>query len=55
MILSVVQMMKGATEKQREEWEMPFDQKFAWLPNAEKTLEGLHLSLLRFLLSFRML
>ncbi|XP_066515764.1 unconventional myosin-XIX [Hoplias malabaricus] len=33
------QMMKGATEKQREEWEMPSDQKFAWLPNANKTLE----------------
>ncbi|XP_026777729.3 unconventional myosin-XIX [Pangasianodon hypophthalmus] len=33
------QMMKGATEEQRQEWEMPRDQKFAWLPNAEKTLE----------------
>ncbi|XP_030648424.1 unconventional myosin-XIX [Chanos chanos] len=33
------QMMKGATEKQREEWKMPHDQTFAWLPNTEKTLE----------------
>ncbi|KAF4073002.1 hypothetical protein AMELA_G00253940 [Ameiurus melas] len=33
------QMMKGATEEQRKAWEMPHDQKFAWLPNAEKTLE----------------
>ncbi|KAK3508827.1 hypothetical protein QTP70_009605 [Hemibagrus guttatus] len=33
------QMMKGATEEQRQEWEMPRDQKFTWLPNAEKTLE----------------
>lgn len=33
-------MMKGATEEQRQEWEMPRDQKFAWLPNPEKTLEG---------------
>ncbi|KAM6970450.1 unconventional myosin-XIX [Aplochiton taeniatus] len=33
------QMMKGATEKQRKEWRMPLDQSFAWLPNAEKTLE----------------
>ncbi|XP_007255894.2 unconventional myosin-XIX [Astyanax mexicanus] len=33
------QMMKGATEKQRQEWEMPHDQKFTWLPNADKTLE----------------
>uniref|UniRef100_A0A4W4HMK9 Myosin motor domain-containing protein n=1 Tax=Electrophorus electricus TaxID=8005 RepID=A0A4W4HMK9_ELEEL len=33
------QMMKGATEKQRQEWGMQEDQTFAWLPNAEKTLE----------------
>ncbi|KAG7314737.1 hypothetical protein KOW79_022040 [Hemibagrus wyckioides] len=33
------QMMKGATEEQRQEWEMPCDQKFTWLPNAEKSLE----------------
>uniref|UniRef100_A0AAR2LXS4 Unconventional myosin-XIX n=1 Tax=Pygocentrus nattereri TaxID=42514 RepID=A0AAR2LXS4_PYGNA len=33
------QMMKGATEKQRQEWEMPYNQKFSWLPNADKTLE----------------
>ncbi|XP_062844954.1 unconventional myosin-XIX isoform X2 [Trichomycterus rosablanca] len=33
------QMMKGATEKQRKEWNMPRDQKFSWLPNAEKTLD----------------
>ncbi|KAK2816296.1 hypothetical protein Q7C36_022567 [Tachysurus vachellii] len=33
------QMMKGATEEQRQEWEMPHEQKFTWLPNAEKTLE----------------
>ncbi|KAG7483744.1 hypothetical protein MATL_G00041590 [Megalops atlanticus] len=33
------QMMKGATEKQRREWMMPRDQRFSWLPNAEKTLE----------------
>lgn len=33
------QMMKGATEEQRREWEMAHDHKFAWLPNAEKTLE----------------
>lgn len=38
--LRVIQMMKGATEEQRQEWEMPRDQKFTWLPNAEKTLEG---------------
>lgn len=37
-----VQMMKGATEEQRKEWEMAHDHKFAWLPNAEKTLEGSH-------------
>uniref|UniRef100_A0A8B9RP66 Myosin XIX n=1 Tax=Astyanax mexicanus TaxID=7994 RepID=A0A8B9RP66_ASTMX len=39
------QMRKGATEKQRQEWEMPHDQKFTWLPNADKTLEGLYLYL----------
>uniref|UniRef100_A0A671L5Z2 Unconventional myosin-XIX-like n=1 Tax=Sinocyclocheilus anshuiensis TaxID=1608454 RepID=A0A671L5Z2_9TELE len=34
------QMMKGATGKQRLEWMLPLDQDFAWLPHAEKTLEG---------------
>uniref|UniRef100_A0A673K7Y5 Unconventional myosin-XIX-like n=1 Tax=Sinocyclocheilus rhinocerous TaxID=307959 RepID=A0A673K7Y5_9TELE len=34
------QMMKGATEKQRLEWMLPLEQDFAWLPHAEKTLEG---------------
>ncbi|KAL6463843.1 hypothetical protein MHYP_G00282340 [Metynnis hypsauchen] len=33
------QMMKGASEKQRQEWEMLYNQKFTWLPNADKTLE----------------
>ncbi|XP_062341362.1 unconventional myosin-XIX [Osmerus eperlanus] len=33
------QMMKGATNEQRMEWRMPCDQRFAWLPNAENTLE----------------
>uniref|UniRef100_A0A671QRS3 Unconventional myosin-XIX-like n=1 Tax=Sinocyclocheilus anshuiensis TaxID=1608454 RepID=A0A671QRS3_9TELE len=33
-------MMKGATEKQRLEWMLPLEQDFAWLPHAEKTLEG---------------
>ncbi|KAI1902891.1 hypothetical protein AGOR_G00020980 [Albula goreensis] len=33
------QMMKGATEEQRQEWRMPRDQLFAWLPNADKSLE----------------
>ncbi|KAM9440876.1 unconventional myosin-XIX [Clarias gariepinus] len=33
------QMMKGASDQQRQEWEMPPDQKFSWLPNSEKTLE----------------
>lgn len=33
-------MMKGASDQQRQEWEMPPDQKFSWLPNSEKTLEG---------------
>lgn len=32
--------MKGATEQQRQEWKMPHDQRFSWLPNTEKTLEG---------------
>ncbi|KAG9339766.1 hypothetical protein JZ751_022432 [Albula glossodonta] len=32
-------MMKGATEEQRQEWRMPRDQLFAWLPNTDKTLE----------------
>uniref|UniRef100_A0A672RGZ9 Myosin XIX n=1 Tax=Sinocyclocheilus grahami TaxID=75366 RepID=A0A672RGZ9_SINGR len=34
------QMMKGATEKQRLDWMLPLEQDFAWLPHAEKTLEG---------------
>ncbi|XP_008305115.1 unconventional myosin-XIX [Stegastes partitus] len=33
------QMMKGATDEQRKEWKMPHDQRFAWLPNSEKTIE----------------
>ncbi|XP_056253122.1 unconventional myosin-XIX isoform X2 [Seriola aureovittata] len=33
------QMMKGATDEQRKEWEMPRGQRFVWLPNAEKTVE----------------
>ncbi len=35
-----LKMMKEATEKQRLEWMLPFEQDFAWLPHAEKTLEG---------------
>lgn len=33
------QMMKGATTDQRNEWKMPNNSLFVWLPNAEKTLE----------------
>ncbi|XP_041657882.1 unconventional myosin-XIX [Cheilinus undulatus] len=33
------QMMKGATAEQRREWKMPYGQRFAWLPNSEKTVE----------------
>lgn len=40
--LHVFQMMKEATEEQRQEWEMPRERTFAWLPNAEQTLEGSH-------------
>lgn len=35
-------MMKGATEEQRKEWNMLHNQKFSWLPNAEKTLDGIY-------------
>lgn len=35
-----LKMMKGATENQRLEWMLPLEQDFAWLPHAEKTLEG---------------
>lgn len=35
------QMIKGATDEQRKEWKMPHGESFAWLPNSEKTLEGL--------------
>ncbi|XP_055004557.1 unconventional myosin-XIX [Boleophthalmus pectinirostris] len=33
------QMMKGATTEQRKEWKTHYDQVFAWLPHADKTLE----------------
>ncbi|KAJ7997386.1 hypothetical protein DPEC_G00228450 [Dallia pectoralis] len=33
------QMTKGASGDQRKDWKMLHDQTFAWLPNAEKTLE----------------
>lgn len=33
------QMMKGATNEQRNEWKIPYGQVFAWLPNTEKNLE----------------
>uniref|UniRef100_A0A4W6EQ70 Myosin XIX n=1 Tax=Lates calcarifer TaxID=8187 RepID=A0A4W6EQ70_LATCA len=33
------QMMKGATDEQRKEWKMSHDQRFVWLPKAEKTIE----------------
>jgi len=39
----VFQMMKGATDEQRKEWKMPCGQCFVWLPNSEKTVEGLYL------------
>lgn len=35
-----LKMMKGATDKQRLEWMLPLEQDFAWLPHAERTLEG---------------
>lgn len=34
------QMMNGATDLQRKEWKMMHGQRFAWLPESEKTLEG---------------
>lgn len=37
----VFQMMKGATVEQRKEWKMPLGQRFTWLPNPEKSIEGL--------------
>ncbi|XP_030293341.1 unconventional myosin-XIX [Sparus aurata] len=33
------QMTKGATDEQRKEWKMSHGQRFAWLPNSEKTVE----------------
>ncbi|KAL0994796.1 hypothetical protein UPYG_G00127270 [Umbra pygmaea] len=33
------QMMKGANDEQRKEWKMAHGQRFAWLPNSQKTLE----------------
>ncbi|XP_070699771.1 unconventional myosin-XIX [Pempheris klunzingeri] len=33
------QMMKGATDEQRNEWKMPHSQRFTWLPNSEKNVE----------------
>uniref|UniRef100_A0A6Q2ZD15 Myosin motor domain-containing protein n=1 Tax=Esox lucius TaxID=8010 RepID=A0A6Q2ZD15_ESOLU len=33
------QMTKGASVDQRKDWKIPYDQSFAWLPNAEKALE----------------
>ncbi|XP_041865157.1 unconventional myosin-XIX isoform X2 [Melanotaenia boesemani] len=33
------QMMRGATEEQRNEWKMSHDQCFVWLPNSEKEIE----------------
>lgn len=33
------QMMKGATNEQRNEWKIPYGQVFDWLPNTEKNLE----------------
>ncbi|XP_029555404.1 unconventional myosin-XIX [Salmo trutta] len=33
------QMMTGGSDEQRREWKMSHDQRFDWLPNAEKTLE----------------
>ncbi|XP_048093449.1 unconventional myosin-XIX isoform X2 [Alosa alosa] len=33
------QMMKWATEQQRQEWKMPHDQRFNWLPNVDRILE----------------
>nr|XP_054586892.1 unconventional myosin-XIX [Nothobranchius furzeri]XP_054586893.1 unconventional myosin-XIX [Nothobranchius furzeri] len=33
------QMMKGASDAQRNEWKMPRNQRFVWLPNCEKQVE----------------
>ncbi|MBN3301307.1 MYO19 protein, partial [Amia calva] len=33
------QMMEGATEEERQQWHMPRDAHFSWLPNADRTLE----------------
>ncbi|XP_068600219.1 unconventional myosin-XIX [Brachionichthys hirsutus] len=33
------QMMKGATDAQRKEWNIPLGQYFAWLPNSEEAIE----------------
>ncbi|XP_038129611.1 unconventional myosin-XIX [Cyprinodon tularosa] len=33
------QMMKGATDEQRKEWNMAPNQRFVWLPNCEKQIE----------------
>ncbi|XP_006641060.2 unconventional myosin-XIX [Lepisosteus oculatus] len=33
------QMMKGATQEERQEWKMPAAGQFLWLPNADRTLE----------------
>lgn len=33
------QMMRGATDQQRQEWGMSHGQRFHWLPNADKSLE----------------
>ncbi|MBN3308374.1 MYO19 protein, partial [Amia calva] len=33
------QMIKGATEEERQQWEMPHDAHFSWLPNVDRTLE----------------
>uniref|UniRef100_A0A671YHA3 Myosin XIX n=1 Tax=Sparus aurata TaxID=8175 RepID=A0A671YHA3_SPAAU len=40
------QMTKGATDEQRKEWKMSHGQRFAWLPNSEKTVEGWSLFLI---------
>lgn len=33
-------MMKGATDEQRKEWKMSRGQRFSWLQNLERTVEG---------------
>nr|XP_032823941.1 unconventional myosin-XIX [Petromyzon marinus] len=33
------QMVKGASEQEREAWDLPAEAKFPWLPNAEQHLE----------------